>query len=163
MRFKNLLFLFLAAMVLLVGCSGAVESADKKAADFSLVDINNKVVRLSDYQSKVIILNFFATWCPPCRSEIPDFIELMKDYGDKNFVIIGVSLDKSGVNEIKKFADENNINYPVLIDDGQVSDSYGPIGSIPTTFIIDRNGNITEKIIGARNRDSFEKIIKPLL
>ena len=79
MQARNILFLLLAGMILLVGCSN-VESADKKAPDFSLEDINNRTVRLSDYENKVIVLNFFATWCPPCRSEVPDFVELVDEY-----------------------------------------------------------------------------------
>ena len=162
MQTRNIPFLLLAGMILLFGCSN-VESADKKATDFSLENINNRTVRLSDYENKVIILNFFATWCPPCRSEIPDFVELMDEYGDKDFVIIGVSVDKTGMSEVKKFAGEYNINYPVLLDDGLASNAYGPIRSIPTTFIIDKNGNIVDKIIGAREKDYFEDAIKPLL
>lgn len=161
MRARNILFLLLAGMILFVGCSVAVENAGKKAADFSLEDVNNKTVRLSDYENKVIILNFFATWCPPCRSEIPDFVELMNEYGDKDFVIIGISLEND-MKVVKDFADKYKINYPVLIDDGLVSESYGQIGSIPTTFIIDKNGDIVEKIIGARKKDYFEDAIKPL-
>ncbi|MBL7071838.1 MAG: TlpA family protein disulfide reductase [Candidatus Omnitrophica bacterium] len=163
MKARNLLFLLLAGIILIVGCSSPVESADKKASDFSLENINNKTERLSDHQNKVIILNFFATWCPPCKSEIPDFIELMDEYGDDGFVIIGVSLDRGGVDEVKAFAEKYKINYPLLMDDGQVSNTYGPVQSIPTTFIIDKDGVITEKIIGARKKDYFEDRIKPLL
>jgi cytochrome c biogenesis protein CcmG/thiol:disulfide interchange protein DsbE len=163
MPMKNILFLLLAGAILLTGCESTVESADEKAPDFSLQDINNKTVRLSDYEDDVIILNFFATWCPPCRSEIPDFIELVDEYGKKDFVIIGVSVDRGDAQTVREFAQGFNINYPVLLDDGQVSKTYGPISSIPTTFIIDKKGNIVEKIIGARSKTQFENMIKPLL
>ena len=162
MRTRNIPFLLLAGVILFAGCSGTVESADKKAPDFSLEDINNRTVRLSDYENKVIILDFFATWCPPCRTEIPDFVELMDEYGDKDFVIIGVCLEND-MKVVKDFATKYSINYPLLIDDGLVSESYGPIRSIPTTFIIDKKGDIVEKIIGARKKEFFEDTIKPLL
>ena len=159
---KKILFLLLAGTILLAGCSN-VESANGKTPNFSLQNLDNRIVRLSDYEDKVIILNFFATWCPPCRAEIPDFIQLVNEYSDKNLVIIGVSLDRSGVEVLREFADGLGINYPILLDDGLVSDAYGPIRSMPTTFIIDKKGNIIQKIIGARSKDYFENIIKPLL
>ncbi len=143
--------------------STAQDNTLKKAPDFSLQDINGKTVRLSDYAYKVVILNFFATWCPPCREEIPDFIEMVNTTDKERFAVIGVSVEKGDTGTVKKFAVERKINYPVLIDDGSASTSYGPISSIPTTFIIDRKGNIVEKIIGSRSKAQFENKIKPLL
>ncbi|MDP3789100.1 MAG: TlpA disulfide reductase family protein [Candidatus Omnitrophota bacterium] len=160
---KNVILILLAGMILIAGCSTAGETTSKKAPDFSLQDINGKTVRLSDYSGKVIILNFFATWCPPCREEIPDFIELVNTTDKERFVIIGISVEKGDEGTVRKFAAAKKINYPVLVDDGLVSKTYGPISSIPTTFIIDRNGNITEKIIGSRTKTEFEGRIKPLL
>jgi len=163
MSAKNIFFLLLAATIILTGCPGTVEAAGEKAQDFSLKDINNRIVRLSDYGNKVIILNFFATWCPPCKSEIPDFVELVKEYGDKGLVIIGVSVDNGDMETIKNFAAQYNINYPILLDDGLVSNAYGPIQGIPATFIIDKKGRIVQKIVGARSKSQFENIVKPLL
>ena len=162
MTAKKILFLFLAGVILSTGCS-SVESADKKAPNFSLQDINNRTVRLSDYEDHVIILDFFGTWCPPCRTEIPDFVELVDEYGDKHLVIIGISVQREDVATLREFVNAFGINYPVLLDDGLVSNTYGPIRSIPTTFIIDKKGNIVEKIIGARSKNYFENAIKPLL
>lgn len=150
-------------LILFAECSMAQDNALKKAPDFSLQDIKGKTVGLSDYINKVIILNFFATWCPPCREEIPDFIEMVNTTDKERFAIIGVSVDKGDINIVKKFATEHRINYPVLIDDGSTSNAYGPISSIPTTFIIDKKGNIVEKIIGSRSKGQFENKIKPLL
>jgi len=160
---RNILFLLFAGTVLFIGCSQAVENADKKAPDFSLQDINNNTIALSNYEGEVIILNFFATWCAPCRIEIPDFIELANEYSDRDFAIIGISLDRGNIDTVRDFVDKYNINYPILFDDGIVSNTYGPIHSIPTTFIIDKKGNIVQTIIGSRRKDFFEDVIKPLL
>lgn len=160
---KNVIFILLAGLILLAGCSAAQEGELKKAPDFSLQNTNGKTVRLSDYTNKVIILNFFATWCPPCREEIPDFIELVNTTDKERFVIIGISIEKGDIGTVRRFAAERRINYPILVDDGFASKAYGSISSIPTTFIIDRKGNIVEKIVGSRTKREFEDKIKPLL
>jgi peroxiredoxin len=156
------LFIF-ALAVFVLGISSQCSAIDigEKAPDFSLTDINGKTVNLSEFSGKAVILDFFANWCPPCRKEIPDFIELEKSYGDKGFAMIGVAL----VNEsdAKAFAGKMGINYPVLVDDGKVSEDYGPIRSIPTTFIIDKNGKIVKMYIGYREKAVFESDIKELL
>jgi cytochrome c biogenesis protein CcmG/thiol:disulfide interchange protein DsbE len=133
----------------------------KKAIEFTLNDIEGNRVSLSDYSGKVVILDFFADWCPPCRQEIPDFIDLEKQYGPEGFSMIGIALvDRSAA---RAFAEKVGINYPVLIDDGNVSAAYGPIRSIPTTFVIDKGGKIAKVYIGYRPKDVFEKDIKELL
>ncbi|MFH0840148.1 MAG: TlpA disulfide reductase family protein [Candidatus Omnitrophota bacterium] len=160
---KSFIFLILISMLLFSGCSVAEESASKGAPNFSLSDIKGKTVRLSDYNNKVVLLNFFATWCPPCREEIPDFIDMVNTKDSEKFIIIGISVEHGDDATVKRFAAERKINYPILIDDGLVSKAYGPIHSIPTTFIIDKKGNIVQKIIGSRAKREFEKIIEPLL
>ncbi len=147
----------------LTSCAYNGENAAETARDFSLQSVSGRTVRLSDYQGKVILLNFFATWCPPCRSEIPDFNELLDDYRDQGFVILGISVERGDPATLKDFADEYGITYPVLIDDGLVSRRYGPIQSIPTTFIIDRDGNLVTKVIGSRDKLFFEETIAPFL
>jgi len=147
---------------MLGACSqgSALEIGDK-APDFSLVDINGKTVSLSDFSGKAVILDFFASWCPPCKQEVPDFIELEKAYGDKGFAMIGVALEKADA--AGAFAGKVGINYPVLVDDGKTSEAYGPIRSIPTTFIIDKSGKIVKIYIGYREKSVFEDEIKELL
>ncbi len=144
------------------GCTpaGSIEIG-KEAPDFSLSDINGKQVSLSEFKGKVVILDFFASWCPPCRQEVPDFIELEKAYGDKGFTVIGVALVSA--EDAKDFAAKFGINYPVLVDDGKASDLYGPIRSIPTTFVLDKSGKIVKLYIGFRPKNIFEQDIKELL
>ncbi|MBN1872092.1 MAG: TlpA family protein disulfide reductase [Candidatus Omnitrophica bacterium] len=161
---RAIFFCFLlCCLTVVVGCGEPLKDASDKAESFTLEDINGQTVRLSDYRNHVIILNFFATWCPPCRAEIPDFVELVNDYAGKRFVILGVVLDTESLDRIKSFAASMRINYPVLIDDGVVSAAYGPISSIPTTFIIDKQGNIVQKIIGSRSKSQFLELVEPLL
>ena len=152
----------IAAAVLLVACpqSSAIE-VGQGAPDFSLANADAKNVSLADFKGKAIILNFFANWCPPCRGEIPDFVALQKKYGDKGFTFIGVSL--VGAQESKDFAAKMGINYPILIDDGKVSTLYGPVRSIPTTFVIGKDMKIVKMYIGARDKATFENDIKELL
>ncbi|MBI5207459.1 MAG: TlpA family protein disulfide reductase [Candidatus Firestonebacteria bacterium] len=135
----------------------------KKAPDFTLKNINNENITLSSFDGKVIILNFWATWCPPCRNEIPGFIELYNSYKDKNFVIIGVSLDNDGKAVLESFIKEHGINYPVLLGNNEVTRLYGGIRGIPTTFIINKNRDIVQSFIGFRDKAIFENEIKKLL
>lgn len=163
-NFKFSKIFVLAVLVFLVGaCSrgGAIEVGEK-ASDFTLEDLGGKAVNLSDFKGRVIILDFFATWCPPCRGEIPDFIELEKTYGPKGLSIIGVSTETQG--ELKDFAGSMGINYPVLVDAASKAHGvYGPIRAIPTTFIIDKDFKIRKHYIGARSKEVFEADIKELL
>jgi cytochrome c biogenesis protein CcmG/thiol:disulfide interchange protein DsbE len=131
------------------------------APDFSLSTIDGDTVSLSDFKGKVIILDFFASWCPPCREEIPDFVDLQKRYGSKGFTMIGVSLVSQ--KDSKSFASRMGINYPVLVDNGKVSALYGPVRSIPTTFVIGRDFKIAKMYIGYRPKDVFEKDVAELV
>jgi len=157
------LFIVLIACAMVFGCKASEGSLNPPAQDFSLQDLNNRTVRLSDYSGKVIILNFFATWCPPCKAEIPYFIELLDEYGDKGLAVIGVSLDEGGQSKVRDFVKDMGINYPVLMNDGLVDKQFGPIRSIPATFIIDKKGNIISQIVGSRPKAVFETAVKPLL
>jgi cytochrome c biogenesis protein CcmG/thiol:disulfide interchange protein DsbE len=158
----NKVLMIVAALFLLISCSQAVAiEIGQSAPDFTLTDINGQQISLMDFKGKAIILNFFASWCPPCRSEIPDFVELQKIYGDKDFTFIGVSLVDA--KESKDFSAKMGINYPVLVDDEKVSAVYGPVRSIPTTFVIDKDMKVVKMYIGARSKDVFESDIKEIL
>lgn len=161
MGFTKIIVFALVLSVLGACSQGFAIEIGEKAPEFSLKDINGKTVSITDFNGKVVILDFFASWCPPCRQEVPDFIELQKTYGDKGFAMLGVALVT--VEEAKDFADKAGINYPVLVDDGKVSNLYGPIRSIPTTFVLDKLGKIVKMYIGFRPKADFENDIKELL
>jgi len=135
------------------------------APDFELSNLSGKMVHLSDFSGKVIVLDFFATWCPPCKAEIPHFVELKSEYGDSGLEIIGISLDRgTGWNELlERFTSAYRMNYPVLRGTSIVANAYGGIRAIPTTFIIDRNQIIRDKIVGYIDKASWEQKILSLL
>ncbi|MCX5687954.1 MAG: redoxin domain-containing protein [Candidatus Omnitrophica bacterium] len=135
----------------------------KLAPEFSLKDINGAEKKLSDFKGKVVIIDFWATWCPPCRNEIPHFVSLYNQYKGQGLEIIGVALDQNPGGVLPGFIKDNSINYIILVGNNKVSDLYGGISAIPTTFIIDRNGNIIKKYIGYNEREVFESQIKELL
>jgi len=147
--------------------SQSTESENKglnqSAPDFSLPTLEEKNLRLSDFKDKIIILDFWATHCPPCRREIPDFIKLYDKYKDNGLVIIGVSLDSGNTEELKRFCRNNGVNYPIVIGNHKVTEAYGGIRYIPTTFIIDKSGNIVKKFTGYTSSYVFEREIESLL
>lgn len=148
-------FILLIAGILTIGVSPALA---KEAPNFTLTDTNGEEVSLSDYKGKVIILDFWATWCGPCRMEIPSFIKLQDDYNE-DVVILGVSLDRGGPSVVEPFAEKNGINYPIVYGNSSVVQAYGGIKGIPTTFVIDREFNIQRKYVGYTKHDVFEKDI----
>jgi peroxiredoxin len=138
--------------------------ADSKLAPaFSLDGIDGSSVSLEGYKGKVLIIDFWATWCPPCVKEIPHFVELYDSYKDQGLVIVGVSVDRGGPSVVESFVAKNNVTYPVAMANMDVVDAYEIYSGIPTTYIVDRNGMIVEKVIGYREKSFFEDHIKKLL
>jgi thiol-disulfide isomerase/thioredoxin len=133
------------------------------APAFTLTDIFGHTLSLDQYRGKVVLLDFWATWCGPCRSEIPGFIQLQKLYASQGFQIIGISEDQNGVAPVLQFYKQADLDYRVALDNGKVSELYGGIIGLPTTFLIGRDGRIYEKLPGAVGADYFEPGIKTLL
>ena len=160
---------------LLAGCSRSArnelpatssmkaDNARKPAPDFALKDADGKAVHLSDYKGKVVLLDFWATWCGPCRIEIPWFTEMERQKKDKGFAVVGVAMDDDGWKAIKPFVAEMKINYRVLLGDDQVAKDYDGLDALPTTFLIDRNGKIADRHVGLTSRKDFEEGIDQLL
>jgi thiol-disulfide isomerase/thioredoxin len=132
------------------------------APEFSLTDITGKPLKLSDYQGKVVMLDFWATWCGPCRIEIPSFIELQKRYAAQGFTLIGISMDDSS-EAVVDFYKQFQMNYPVAIGNERLGELYGGIPGLPVTFLIGRDGRIYAKHVGAYDPSVFETEIKELL
>uniref|UniRef100_A0A7V3ZWV5 TlpA family protein disulfide reductase n=1 Tax=candidate division WOR-3 bacterium TaxID=2052148 RepID=A0A7V3ZWV5_UNCW3 len=155
-------FKIFGAILLLIGILSAQQK--KIAPDFTVTTIDGKMVSLSELRGKAVILDFWATWCPPCRKEIPGFVELKKKYG-KKLEIIGISVDRS-VNQVKEFYRKNKMNYPVAMATKEILESYNAIYRlqyIPTTFIIDKEGYIHDVKVGFVSKDEFEKLIQKLI
>ena len=161
--------LLAAFLGLLAGCGkketsvGANFDVGKPAPEFSLPDLEGNKVELSTMKGKVLILDFWATWCPPCKEEIPHLVALQSKYRDQGLQIVGLSLDKGGAGDVKPFADEHDVNYTMLIADDVTAKSYGGVSMIPTTFVVDRNGVVVKRFLGYTTPEAFEEAILPLL
>ncbi|MGH9663240.1 MAG: TlpA disulfide reductase family protein, partial [Bryobacteraceae bacterium] len=131
------------------------EGDRKSAPDFALKDANGATVHLSDYKGKVVLLNFWATWCGPCRVEIPWFLQFEREYKDRGFAVVGVSMDDDGWESVKPYIAEQKINYRILLGDDSVSNLYGGVDSLPTTFLIDRSGRVAAVHVGLVGRSTY--------
>ena len=133
------------------------------APDFALQDLDGNIVKLSDYKGKVVIIDFWATWCGPCRRGIPEFVALQSEYGEDKLAILGISVDQGDLSVVPKFAKNYGINYPVLYANADVQRKYGPIQSIPTAFIVDKIGKVRDVIVGLQTKLYFKNKIDSLL
>lgn len=146
-----------------VRASARNERDRKPAPNFTLKDANGKSVSLADYKGKVVLLNFWATWCGPCGLEIPWFEEFEQQYKSQGFAVLGVSMDDDGWSAIKPYMEEHKINYRVLLGNDSVSQLYGGLDALPTTFIIDREGNIAYPHVGLIGKNEYLNEIRSLL
>jgi len=156
--FTSLTFILLA----LISINNAIDAAANDVApDFTLTDLDGKTITLADFEGKVIFVNFWATWCPPCRQEIPGFVEVYEKYKDKGFVIVGVAVsDKE--NKVIDYVKENDMTYPCAMGTNQIVQDYEPGNAIPATIVIDREGKIHHKHVGYMDKSQVEKIFKDL-
>lgn len=145
-----------------VGIGGAGSGEHSLAPDFSLPDLTGQRLDLSSYRGKVVLLDFWATWCDPCRDEIPHFVDLQNKYGGQGLQIIGVSMD-DGPEPVRDFYHRFKMNYPVVMGNAKMGELYGGILGLPIAFLIGRDGRIRAKHIGATDISVFEKEIKAAL
>ena len=133
------------------------------APDFELKSLEGQNVKLSDFRGKAVLLNFWATWCGPCKIEMPWFVELQKQYGPQGLQIVGIAMDDASTEDIAKFAKGMGVNYPILLGKESVGQSYGGVGVLPTTYFIDRDGKFVAREFGLQSRSVFVDHIKQAL
>ncbi len=169
--FRLMRLVAVSAMFFAAACSTATKADNpvknagdrKQAPDFELKDSDGKSVKLSDYKGKVVLLNFWATWCGPCKIEIPWFIDFETQLKDKGFAVLGVSLDEEGWDIVKPYIDSKKVNYRVLMGTDQVAQLYGGVESLPTSFILDRDGKVAKVHIGLVSKGQYLNDINQLL
>ena len=137
-------------------------SVRRPAPDFSLTDLTGHKLRLSDYRGKVVVLDFWATWCDPCKQEIPHFIELQDRYASQGLQVLGVSMDDDEP-PVRVFQQQFKMNYPVALGSSELADQFGGILGLPITFVIDRSGRIAARHVGATDASVIEAEIRRLL
>ncbi|MBV9479294.1 MAG: redoxin domain-containing protein [Acidobacteria bacterium] len=140
--------------------AGAGELKGKPAPEFSLEALDGKTVRLADFRGRAVLLNFWATWCQPCKIEMPWFEEMQKQYGPEGLQVVGIAMDDAPKEDISKFAKEMGVNYPILLGKEVVGEAYGGVQFLPSTFFIDRQGRIVDRIFGLKSRSEIEDDIK---
>ena len=145
------------------GAPVAASMNGQAAPDFTLETLDGKTMHLSDFKGKGVLLNFWATWCQPCKIEMPWFAELQKQYGPQGLQIVGVAMDDASPKEISEFARDLGVNYPILVGKEEVGNAYGGVQFLPATFYIGRDGKIVDKVFGLKGRGEIEDSIKKAL
>jgi cytochrome c biogenesis protein CcmG/thiol:disulfide interchange protein DsbE len=172
-RFSTLFASALLVAALFAACSSSTRSVRaasvkpedqrKDAPDFTLKDADGKVVKLSEYRGKVVLLDFWATWCGPCKIEIPWFMDMQRKNKDKGFEVLGIAMDDEGWEAVKPFATQMGMNYRLVIGNDQTAQMYGGVDALPTTFLIDRGGKIAAVHVGLTSRKDIEDGVQQLL
>lgn len=176
MKILRLLFL-LSLFILFSACSksdnnsntqvqNTRDASSTKVPRFAIYDLNGKEISSEAFQGKVVVIDFWATWCKPCITEIPEYNKLYEKFKDKNFAFLGIAMDSGDAEDVKNFAKIHNIKYPIYLGTARASMSFGTITALPTTFVLDQNFNIQKKYVGAtpgkiKNIETLvEKILK---
>lgn len=158
MRSKYILFVFLA-MALFFSQKDISFAQNRALPRFKLKNLDGKLVTSAALKGKTVLINFWATWCGPCRHEIPDLVRIQKKYKGPDFSVISIAVSSGNPKDIRKFARNMKINYPVLLANPAVVRAFGNIKVVPTSFIIDKNGTVQKKLIGAKSYKEFERNI----
>lgn len=150
-----------AMLIVLLPVSGFGQEA--KRPQFALKDINGSTVRLRAYRGKVVLINFWATWCPPCRAEMPDLVRLQREHAKQGLQIIGITYPPEQKARVRRFARSLKVNYPIILGTRQIRERFSSEETLPLTVVIDRDGTVKEIISGILLRQEFDEKIKPLL
>ncbi len=162
---------FTAALVFLAQ-RGSADSADADSGVISgtapaweLPLIGGGTLSSAELKGKIVVIDFWATWCPPCRAEVPGYVKLQDAFRDKGVVLVGISLDQGANAEDKvvKFMEQNDINYPIVMGNPEVTEAFGGVDSIPTTFVVDRDGQLVNRKVGYKPTSYFEELLAGLL
>ena len=143
--------------------SGHPGEVGTAAPSFTLPDLDGRSVSLSDFSGKVVVVNFWATWCPPCRAEVPDFVRFQSKYRDRGLAFVGLSLDAGGARDVRPFVEDNNVNYTMLLGNDDIARAYGGVEGIPTSFLIDRKGRIVQRFQGYTDPRIWEHTLQEVL
>src|SRR5262249_21527082 len=149
--------------MLIAFSSASVLAQETVAPQFALKDINGRTVRLSAYRGKVVLINFWATWCPPCRAEMPDLIKRQREYAQQGLQIIGITYPPETRTQVRRFASSLKVNYPIILGTRQIKARFSAEETLPLTVVIDRNGKVNNIISGILLPEEFDEKIKPLL
>jgi thiol-disulfide isomerase/thioredoxin len=146
-----------------VSAAATAEISGRKAPGFALLDMAGKSVNFAQYDGKVVLVDFWATWCPPCRRSIPDLSELHGKYSNRGFEVVGISLDQAGVDKVARFAEQMKIPYTVVMGNMQVANEWNIGTSIPIAFLVDRKGEIVDRLVGYQDKSILEEKIQKFL
>lgn len=161
-KFSAGLGLLMLGLIIWSSGSGFPDQSFRPAPDFRLTDLEGKTLTLSDYQGKILLINFWATWCPPCRAEIPDFVEVYASKKSQGLEILGVSVDNLDPSSLKNFVSRLKINYPVALATEKIILDYQPGEYIPTTIVLDKKGRIRHKHVGQLDKETLLSIFDSL-
>jgi thiol-disulfide isomerase/thioredoxin len=153
----------ITAMILVAFTSFALGQGDQSSAQLVLKDIEGRTLRLSDYKGKVVLLNFWATWCAPCRSEMPELIKWQNEHRKRGLRVIGITYPPEDLAEVRKFTKSIKTNYPIVIGDEKTRALFDKGETLPVTVVIDRKGLVREVIQGVIFPEEFEQKVRPLL
>jgi len=154
--------ILIAAMMIALSPAHVVRQ-EAIAPQFTLTDVNGRTVRLSDYHGKVVLINFWATWCPPCRAEMPDLVRLQREHGKEGLQIIGITYPPEKKTRVRTFARSVKVNYPIILGTRQIKARFSSDETLPLTVVINRDGKVSDIISGILLREEFDEKIKPLL
>ena len=154
----------LSLLAMMIAFSPATVSGQAvKAPQFKLRDLNGRTVRLSDYKGKVVLINFWATWCPPCRAEMPDLVQLQREHAKRGLQIIGITYPPERRDRVRRFARRLKVNYPIILGTREFKARFSSEETLPLTVVINRDGAISDIISGILLPEEFDEKIKPLL